>query len=137
MSPNCIIYIYIGGADVLQDSELPFVHKQHEVINKYVESIKSIFVSMDDGNISPSAYDTAWVALIEDVDGSSGGPQFPSSLQWIVNHQLPDGSWGEPLMFSAFDRLLNTLACVIALTSWNIHPDKCAKGIKLSIVDIS
>ncbi|KAF5818040.1 putative ent-copalyl diphosphate synthase [Helianthus annuus] len=84
---------------------------------------------MDDGKISPSAYDTAWVALIKDVDGQNGGPQFPSCLQWIANHQLPDGSWGEPLMFSAFDRLLNTLACVIALTFWNIYPDKCGKGI--------
>ncbi|KAK1427263.1 hypothetical protein QVD17_15946 [Tagetes erecta] len=125
---GCKAFYKLSNKDVLQESELPFVvDKQHEVINKYVESIKSIFISMDDGNISPSAYDTAWVALIQDVDG---GPQFPSSLQWIVNHQLPDGSWGEPLMFSAFDRLLNTLACVIALTSWNIHPDKCVKGLK-------
>ncbi|XP_071688605.1 ent-copalyl diphosphate synthase, chloroplastic-like [Rutidosis leptorrhynchoides] len=85
---------------------------------------------MDEGEISPSAYDTAWVALIEDVNGLRGGPQFPSCLQWIVNHQLPDGSWGEPMLFSAFDRLLNTLACVIALTTWNIDSDKCQKGMK-------
>ncbi|XP_076904049.1 ent-copalyl diphosphate synthase 1-like [Bidens hawaiensis] len=99
-------------------------------IKEYVEAIKSIVGSLDDGAITPSAYDTAWVALIKDVNGDSGGPQFPSSLQWVVNHQLPDGSWGEPLMFSAFDRLLNTLACVITLTSWNIHPNKCKKGMK-------
>lgn len=83
---------------------------------------------MDDGVITPSAYDTAWVALIKDVDRPSSGPQFPSCLDWVVNHQLPDGSWGEPLLFSAHDRLVNTLACVITLSSWNIHSDKCHKG---------
>ncbi|KAI3762755.1 hypothetical protein L1987_53196 [Smallanthus sonchifolius] len=126
---RCKAFYKHNNKDVLQQSELPFVEKQH-AIKKYIDSIKTIFKSMDDGNISPSAYDTAWVALIEDVDEPNGGPQFPSSLQWIVNHQLPDGSWGEPFMFSAFDRLLNTLACVIAPTSWNVHSDKCGKGIK-------
>nr|QTW97445.1 CPS4 [Artemisia annua] len=123
---RCKAFYKLSNKEVLQ---LSFVDKQHAVTTKYVESIKSIFNTMDDGKISPSAYDTAWVALIKDVDGQNGGPQFPSCLQWIANHQLPDGSWGEPLMFSAFDRLLNTLACVIALTFWNIYPDKCGKGI--------
>lgn len=82
---------------------------------------------MDDGDISISAYDTAWVGLVEDVHGS-GTPQFPSSLQWIATNQLPDGSWGDCEIFSAHDRILNTLACVVALKSWNIHPDKCHKG---------
>ncbi|GFZ00600.1 terpenoid cyclases/Protein prenyltransferases superfamily protein [Actinidia rufa] len=49
--------------------------------------------SMEDGEISISAYDTAWVTLVEDT-GGSGDPQFPSSLQWIANNQLEDGSWG-------------------------------------------
>nr|XP_043625802.1 ent-copalyl diphosphate synthase 1-like [Erigeron canadensis] len=96
-------------------------------IQEYVEEIKSIFGSMGDGEISSSAYDTAWVALIENINAS---PQFPSSLEWIVNNQLPDGSWGETLLFSAFDRLLNTLACVIALTHWKVHPNKRDKGMK-------
>ena len=82
---------------------------------------------MDDGEISISGYDTAWVALVEDVNGS-GAPQFPSSLEWIANNQLSDGSWGDGQIFNAHDRILNTLACVIALKSWNIHPDKCERG---------
>lgn len=85
---------------------------------------------MDEGEISISAYDTAWVALVEDVNGS-GLPQFPSSLQWIANHQLSDGSWGDADIFSAHDRLINTLACVVALRSWNLCPEKCDKGNKL------
>lgn len=82
---------------------------------------------MEDGEITISAYDTAWVALVEDVHGS-GAPQFPSSLDWIAKNQLSDGSWGDKELFSAHDRIMNTLACVIALKSWNMHPEKCEKG---------
>nr|XP_043638186.1 (-)-kolavenyl diphosphate synthase TPS28, chloroplastic-like [Erigeron canadensis] len=138
-------YIYIDGQE---QSNSPFVkhaiavdesNKTHVIsitssetkdIQEYVEEIKSIFGSMGDGEISSSAYDTAWVALIENINGPNFGPQFPSSLEWIVNHQLPDGSWGEPMLFSAFDRLLNTLACVVALTYWKVHPHKRDKGMK-------
>lgn len=82
---------------------------------------------MDDGEISVSAYDTACVALVEDMN-KTGTPQFPSSLQWIVDNQLSDGSWGDKKIFLAHDRILNTLACVVALRSWNIHPEKMERG---------
>ena len=91
-------------------------------------TIKGMLESMEDGEISISAYDTAWVALVEDINGS-GAPQFPSSLEWIANNQLCDGSWGDEIIFSVHDRLINTLACVVALKSWNIHKDKYEKGI--------
>lgn len=99
-------------------------------IKEGVHAIRSMLGSMDDGEISISAYDTAWVALVEDVHNGAA-PQFPSNLQWIANNQLPDGSWGEDKIFSAHDRLINTLACVVALKSWNIHDDKCQKGIEI------
>lgn len=86
-----------------------------------------MFGSMGDGQISISAYDTAWVARVEDIKGS-GTPQFPSCLEWIANNQLQDGSWGDSSIFEAHDRIINTLGCVIALRSWNIHPDKSEKG---------
>ncbi|GFZ13625.1 terpenoid cyclases/Protein prenyltransferases superfamily protein [Actinidia rufa] len=92
--------------------------------------------SMEDGEISISAYDTAWVALVEDIEGS-GGPQFPSSLQWIANNQLQDGSWGDSTIFEAHDRIINTLACVIALKSWNVHPLKSKKGMAFIKENIS
>ncbi|CAN1271045.1 (-)-kolavenyl diphosphate synthase TPS28, chloroplastic, partial [Linum perenne] len=98
-------------------------------INKRVSIIKSMLASMEDGEINVSAYDTAWVALVKDVDGT-GRPQFPESLDWISNNQLDDGSWGDVELFQAHDRLLNTLGCVVALTTWNLHPDKCARGMK-------
>ena len=90
-----------------------------------MEKIREILKCLNDGDISISPYDTAWVALVKDNNGS---PLFPSSLQWIVDNQHQDGSWGDHLLFSPHDRIINTLACVIALKSWNVYLDKCQKG---------
>ncbi|XP_043720849.1 ent-copalyl diphosphate synthase 1-like [Telopea speciosissima] len=99
-------------------------------IDEKIKSIRSMLGSMEDGKneISISAYDTAWVALVEDINGS-GVPQFPSTLQWVMDNQLPDGSWGDFFTFSAYDRILSTLACVIALKSWNVCQELWDKGI--------
>ncbi|WOH02907.1 hypothetical protein DCAR_0522297 [Daucus carota subsp. sativus] len=75
-----------------------------------------------------SAYDTAWVALVEDSD-KTGLPMFPSSLEWIADNQLSDGSWGDDKLFLAHDRILNTLACVVALKTWTVHPQKMERGL--------
>ncbi|KAG6774483.1 hypothetical protein POTOM_021836 [Populus tomentosa] len=133
-------------ADLFQQQNgLPLINWPHDVveddaeedaakvsvakeISKRVKTVKAMLEMMEDGEISISAYDTAWVALVEDINGS-GLPQFPSSLQWIANNQLPDGSWGDAGIFLAHDRLINTLACVVALKSWNLHQDKCEKGM--------
>lgn len=69
---------------------------------------------MVDGRISVSPYDNAFVCLINDLEGGNA-PQFPSSLEWIAKNQLSDGSWGDEHFYLAYDRLLNTLACVVAL----------------------
>ncbi|XP_047178780.1 ent-copalyl diphosphate synthase, chloroplastic [Vigna umbellata] len=130
--------IFQGGLTVLK---LPDVNVEEDIeeeqdtgvlvakeIKKRVDTIKSILSSLEDGEITVSAYDTAWVALVKDVNGS-GAPQFPTSLEWIAKNQLEDGSWGDQELFSAHDRIINTLACVIALKSWNMHPEKCEKGM--------
>ncbi|XP_054814368.1 ent-copalyl diphosphate synthase 5-like [Prosopis cineraria] len=100
------------------------------VIRNRVEAVRKRLES-DEGeqSISPSAYHTALMALVEDVNGS-GAPQFPESLQWIIDNQLPDGSWGDAHIFVAYDRLLCTLASVVVLTHYNVHPDKAHKGLK-------
>ncbi|GMJ01143.1 GA REQUIRING 1, ARABIDOPSIS THALIANA ENT-COPALYL DIPHOSPHATE SYNTHETASE 1 [Hibiscus trionum] len=119
----------------IQEKEA-FKGLEPDKIKEHVDNIKSMLGSMENGEISCSAYDTAWVALIEDVNGS-GSPQFPSTLEWIANNQLPDGSWGDDQIFVAHDRLINTLACVVALKTWNIHPDKYQKGISFFKENIS
>ncbi|KAF3666130.1 hypothetical protein FXO37_10725 [Capsicum annuum] len=90
-------------------------------IKEHIDVVRLMLQSMNDGEISVSAYDTAWVALVKDINNN---PQFPSSLEWIANNQLVDGSWGDKFMFLAYDRIFNTFACVIALKSWNVHHDK-------------
>ncbi|TVU42379.1 hypothetical protein EJB05_08781, partial [Eragrostis curvula] len=91
-----------------------------------IDAIRAALRSSGEGEISISAYDMALVALLENLDGSHG-PQFPSSISWITQNQLPDGSWGDGTIFG--DRIISTLACVVALTSWNIHTDNCNRGI--------
>ncbi|XP_057967946.1 ent-copalyl diphosphate synthase 1-like isoform X2 [Malania oleifera] len=118
------------------EEEAPEVYVSNDEIKERVDRIRSMLGSMGDGEITVSAYDTAWVALVEDVNGS-GAPQFPSSLQWIAENQLSDGSWGDHLVFTAHDRILNTLACVIALKKWNTHHDKFKKGMSFIKENIS
>ncbi|XP_047172764.1 ent-copalyl diphosphate synthase 1-like [Vigna umbellata] len=96
---------------------------------KKIKMVKLILDSKEDGEITISAYDTAWVGLVKNV-GDTNSPQFPSCLEWIANNQLHDGSWGDAELFIAHDRILNTLACVVALRSWNMHPQKCEKGMQ-------
>nr|QXT24222.1 ladba-7,13E-dienyl diphosphate synthase [Isodon lophanthoides var. gerardianus] len=93
-----------------------------------ISCIKTLLNTIGDGRISVSPYSTSWIALIKNIDGRDI-PQFPSSLDWIVQHQLPDGSWGDAHFFCVYDRLVNTLACVIALHTWNVHADKIKKGV--------
>ncbi|XP_038887276.1 (-)-kolavenyl diphosphate synthase TPS28, chloroplastic isoform X2 [Benincasa hispida] len=120
--------------DDIQSETTPQVLISKE-IEERVKWIKSMLSSMDDGDISISAYDTAWVALIP--TSKQNAPQFPSSLEWIANNQLPDGSWGDGQIFSAHDRILNTLACVVALKYWNLHPQKSLKGMDFLNQNIS
>ncbi|OEL25993.1 Ent-copalyl diphosphate synthase 1, chloroplastic [Dichanthelium oligosanthes] len=106
-----------------------FHHQAHgSDFEPHVEKIRAMLRSMDDGDISISAYDTAWVAMVPRMDGGKG-PEFPAAVQWILNNQLPDGSWGDSELFSAYDRLINTLGCVVTLTKWSLEPEMCNKGL--------
>ncbi|XP_044962104.1 ent-copalyl diphosphate synthase 1, chloroplastic-like [Hordeum vulgare subsp. vulgare] len=99
-----------------------------ELEQPLVDQVRMMLGSMSDGDISVSAYDTAWVALVPRLD-NGGSPQFPTALRWILDNQLLDGSWGDASLFSAYDRITNTLACVVALTKWSLGPDKCSRGL--------
>ncbi len=64
------------------------------------------------GRISPTAYDTAWVARLVDIDRELSN----LALEWLTENQLPDGSWGAKVPFYYHDRVISTLAAMIALT---------------------
>uniref|UniRef100_A0A0E0CM94 Ent-kaurene synthase A n=1 Tax=Oryza meridionalis TaxID=40149 RepID=A0A0E0CM94_9ORYZ len=113
-----------GGDDdvAASTSELPYM----------IESIKSKLRAARNslGETTVSAYDTAWIALVNRLDGGGErSPQFPEAIDWIARNQLLDGSWGDAGMFIVQDRLINTLGCVVALATWGVHEEQRARGL--------
>jgi len=66
--------------------------------------------------IAGTAYDTAWVAGVP-ASGHHRAPHFPLALQWLVDHQWPDGSWGGAVRYE-HDRILCTLAALAPLATF-------------------
>lgn len=62
--------------------------------------------------MGPSPYDIAWVARVPADDGKN--PHWPELVEWLVEHQWLDGSWGGAICYY-HDRILCTLAAIIAL----------------------
>lgn len=69
--------------------------------------------------IAGSAYDTAWLAGVPSPSPRQDQrtSRFPAALQWLVDHQLPDGSWGGAVRYE-HDRLLCTLAALAPLAAF-------------------
>jgi len=74
------------------------------------ESVCQLLQEIGANLITRSAYDTAWVARLCEVDSRIG----EQALDWLRAHQLADGSWGaeEPRYYHG--RLVCTLAAMIA-----------------------
>eukprot|EP01018_Ginkgo_biloba_P029272 Gb_13696 [translate_table: standard] len=100
-------------------------------VEKLIGEIKEMFeaILMGDGQITPSAYDTAWGARVPAIDGSVR-PQFPATLQWLLQNQLNDGSWGLQSHFLISDRLLNTLSSILTLAAWNTGNAHIHQGLE-------
>lgn len=64
------------------------------------------------GRTNTSAYDTAWMARIPSETGK--GARWPDLLEWLLEHQRPDGSWGGTIPYY-HDRIICSLAAIIAL----------------------
>lgn len=64
------------------------------------------------GRMNASPYDTAWLARLSDDNGQS--QRWPELVDWLLDHQWPDGSWGGQVEYY-HDRILCTLATIIAL----------------------
>lgn len=90
------------------------------------ERIRELFNKVQ---LSVSSYDTAWVAMVPSPY-SSGGPCFPECIDWLLDNQLSDGSWGlpqHPLLIK--DALSSTLASVLALKRWDVGEEQVDKGL--------
>ncbi len=64
------------------------------------------------GHMASTAYDTAWAARLGEVDWNLSN----HALSWLAENQLLDGSWGAPAPLYYHDRVLCTLAAMIALS---------------------
>jgi geranyllinalool synthase len=96
-------------------------------IERRVQKIKKkIFSSNFDlySFISPSTYDTAWLAMIPDSKYPSQ-PMFKNYLDWLIKNQKPEGFWGES---DTIECLPATIVSMVALKKWNIGMSMVDKG---------
>ncbi|MGB3634345.1 MAG: hypothetical protein WA982_09920, partial [Rubrobacteraceae bacterium] len=61
--------------------------------------------------VQPTEYDTAWAARLT---GDDGTPAYPHLIDWLIERQHEDGSWGGQIPYLP-DRLLSTLAVTVML----------------------
>ncbi|XP_051218982.1 ent-kaur-16-ene synthase, chloroplastic-like isoform X2 [Lolium perenne] len=82
-------------------------------------------------DLLPSAYDTAWVAMVP-LPGSPQVPCFPQCVEWILQNQQRNGSWGLSQLDSKVnkDLLSSTLACVLALKKWSVGREHIRRGLR-------
>lgn len=81
-----------------------------------------------DNRLSPSAYDTAWMARVRDDSGEKA--RWPDLVDWLLANQHEDGSWGGQIYY-VHDRILSTLVALIALKENGIdeiHPEQIEEG---------
>ena len=64
------------------------------------------------GRMNASPYDIAWLARLP--TGCGSGARWPDLLDWLLEHQWVDGSWGGAIPYF-HDRILCTLMAIIAL----------------------
>jgi len=72
---------------------------------------QTLLKKLGTGYVSNTAYDAAWVARLIDYDSALSN----HTLEWLCEHQLPDGSWGVEKPNYYHDRIICTLAAMIAL----------------------
>ena len=74
--------------------------------------IQNVLQELGTGQMSGTAYDTAWIARLGEVDSNLSDP----ALDWLCENQLADGSWGAKEISYYHDRVVSTLSAMIALT---------------------
>jgi len=76
------------------------------------DRITKLIDEIGPGHMGSTAYDTAWAARLGEIDWDISS----RSLSWLAENQLPDGSWGALAPMYYHDRVLCTLAAMIALS---------------------
>lgn len=90
------------------------------------EMKKKMFgAQVQSSSVSPSAYDTAWLAMIPDSKNTEN-PMFKCCVDWVLNNQKERGFWGDD--HNLIYTLSSTLACILALATWNVGPQNIELG---------
>ncbi len=89
----------------------------------YIEEAKALVRNLDQ-RMGPSPYDIAWLARLP----SNGGAHWPDLLDWLLENQHQDGSWGSEILYY-HDRIICTLAAILALHA-NGHTPQARQAIK-------
>ena len=77
-----------------------------------MDDFRTLLKEMGRGEMSQTAYDTAWIARMGAIEPNMSNLAF----KWICENQLSDGSWGAKEIIYYHDRVICTLAAMIALT---------------------
>ena len=72
-----------------------------------------MLASLQQGAISPAAYDTAFVARLREPNDPNA-MAYPQTLGWLLRSQNADGSFGTTLPIPK-DKLISTLSALVAL----------------------
>ncbi len=76
----------------------------------YIQEAKDMVKNLDQ-RMNPSTYDIGWMARLR---GDDGGPRWPHLIDWLLETQRGDGSWGGQIEYY-HDRIICTLSAMIAL----------------------
>ncbi|HNB41608.1 MAG TPA: hypothetical protein PLG52_08910, partial [Anaerolineales bacterium] len=93
------------------------------------EEVKKVLNEVGPGRMSSTAYDTAWVARLGEIDKDLSD----QAVNWLLENQLPDGSWGASDVFYYHDRVISTLIAMIALKEHggnSHHQAQVEKGVE-------
>ncbi|XP_019083544.1 PREDICTED: ent-kaur-16-ene synthase, chloroplastic-like isoform X2 [Camelina sativa] len=89
---------------------------------------------LDKVELSVSAYDTSWVAMVPSPSSSQNAPLFPQCVKWLLENQHEDGSWGlddnHDHQSLKKDVLSSTLASILALKKWGTGERQIIKGLQ-------
>ncbi|XP_020188280.1 9-beta-pimara-7,15-diene synthase, chloroplastic [Aegilops tauschii subsp. strangulata] len=123
------------SASRLPSTEPPYVEEmlaRENIRTRNTERKARIQKHLGKPEFSPSAYDTAWVAMVPLPDTDRQAPCFPQCVEWILQNQHCSGSWGinQFGLLANKDILLSTLACIIALKKWNVGSDHISRGLE-------
>lgn len=87
---------------------------------EHQQNIQRLLRQIGAGSMLNTAYDTAWIARLVELDSEIG----ENALEWLRRHQLPDGSWGTGYLRYHHDRLICTLAAMTALAKYGKPDDR-------------